>query len=179
MTQTGQQLATGYAPANEVDIYWESRGSGGTPLVLLHGGYGLASVFDEFAGQMSADRQVIVLELQGHGHTADIDRAFTWDDFGDDVATGALLRQDYDWSAEVGQLDRPVLLVYGDADSIPPSHAAEFYALLGGGQRDADWDGSLPTPSQLAIVPGRTHYNIGDSPLLPAMIAEFCGPSAG
>jgi pimeloyl-ACP methyl ester carboxylesterase len=93
--------------------------------------------------------------------------------------TGALLRQDYDWSAEVGQLDRPVLLVYGDADSIPPSHAAEFYALLGGGQRDADWDGSLPTPSQLAIVPGRTHYNIGDSPLLPAMIAEFCGPSAG
>jgi len=272
-TQTGQQPVTGYAPANGIDIYWESRGSGGTPLVLLHGGYGLASIFDGLAGQLAADRQVIALELQGHGHTADIDRSFTWDDFGDDVAevihhlglgpvdllgcslggiaslrcairhpeavrklivvsapfrraawfpeviagfdqmtgatlfdmlrhspmysewlkvapdtasfptlidkTGALLRQPYDWSAEVGQLDLPVLLVYGDSDSIAPSHAAEFYALLGGGQRDPGWDGTLSTPSRLAIVPGRTHYNILDSPLLPGMIAEFCGPSAG
>jgi len=31
----------------------------------------------------------------------------------------------------------PVLLVYGDADSIPPAHAAEFFALLDGGLRDA------------------------------------------
>src|SRR5580693_1898628 len=86
MPQTGQQLATGYAPANEVDIYWESRGSGGTPLVLLHGGYGLASVFDRLAGQLAADRQVIALELQGHGHTADVARSFTWDDFAEDIA---------------------------------------------------------------------------------------------
>jgi pimeloyl-ACP methyl ester carboxylesterase len=91
--------------------------------------------------------------------------------------TGALLRQPYDWSAEVGQLGMPVLLVYADSDGIPPSHAAEFYALLGGGQRDPGWDGGLATPSQLAIVPGRTHYTIMDSPLLPAMIAEFCGIS--
>jgi pimeloyl-ACP methyl ester carboxylesterase len=273
MTQTGQQPGTGYAPANGVDIYWESRGSGGTPLVLLHGGFGLASMFDEVAWQLAADRQVITLELQGHGHTADIARPFSWDDFGDDVAaviahlglgpvdllggslggiaglrcairhpeavrklivvsapcrrsawfpevragfdqmtgatlfdmlrqspmyaewlkiapdpssfptlidkTGDLVRQPYDWSAEVAQLDVPVLLVYADSDGIPPSHAAEFYALLGGGQRDPGWDGALPTASRLAIVPGRTHYNILDSPQLPDMIAEFCGPSAG
>jgi pimeloyl-ACP methyl ester carboxylesterase len=268
MTQAGQGPQTGYAPANGVDVYWESRGSGGTPLVLLHGGYGLASMFDGLAGQLAADRQVIALELQGHGHTADVGRPFGWDDFADDVAaviahlglgpvdllgvslggiaslrcsilhpevvrklivvsapfrrsawfpeviagfdqmtgatlfdmlrqspmyaewlkiapdtssfpalidkTGALLRQPYDWSAEVGRLDLPVLLVYGDSDSIPPSHAAEFYALLGGGQRDAGWDGSLPTRSRLAIVPGRTHYDIMDSPVLPAIIDEFC-----
>src|SRR5580704_4906531 len=86
MTPTGQQPATGYAQANGVDIYWESRGSGGTPLVLLHGGYGLASMFAGLAGQLAADRQVIALELQGHGHTADVSRPFSWDDFADDVA---------------------------------------------------------------------------------------------
>src|SRR6202453_1788172 len=86
MTQTGQQPETGYAPANGIDIYWESRGSGGAPLVLLDGGGGGASIFDGLAGQLAADRQVIALELRGHGHTADVDRAFTWDDFGDDVA---------------------------------------------------------------------------------------------
>ena len=81
MTPTGQQHATGYASANGVDIYWESRGSGGTPLMLVHGGYGLASMFDGLAGQLAADRQVIAIELQGHGHTADVARSFTWDDF--------------------------------------------------------------------------------------------------
>ena len=86
MTPTGQQPATGYASANGVDIYWESRGSGGTPLVLVHGGYGLASMFDGLAGQLAADRQVIALELQGHGHTADVARSFTWDDFAEDIA---------------------------------------------------------------------------------------------
>jgi pimeloyl-ACP methyl ester carboxylesterase len=51
--------------------------------------------------------------------------------------TGDLLRRPYDWSEEVRQLDTPTLLVYGDADSIPPAHAAAFFALLGGGLRDA------------------------------------------
>ena len=86
MTSSGQQRATGYAPANGVDIYWESHGSGGTPLLLVHGGYGLASMFDGLAAKLAADRQVIAIELQGHGHTADIARSFTWDDFADDIA---------------------------------------------------------------------------------------------
>ena len=272
MTPTGQQPDSGYASANGVDIYWESRGRGGTPLLLVHGGYGLASMFDGLAGQLAADRQVIAIELQGHGHTADVARSFTWDDFAEEIAavierlglgpvdllgyslgggaglrcairhpeavrrlvvisapyrrsawfpeilagfdqmsaatlfdtlrqsplyqqfakvapdpssfatlidkTGALLRQPYDWTDEVRLMEVPALLVYGDSDSIPPSHAAEFFSLLGGGQRDAGWDGSLPTPSRLAIVPGRTHYNMLDSPLLPAVIAEFTGPPA-
>jgi Predicted hydrolases or acyltransferases (alpha/beta hydrolase superfamily) len=48
---------------------------------------------------------------------------------------GTLLRQDYDWSAEVAKITAPVMLVYGDADSVWPAHIAEFYALLGGGLR--------------------------------------------
>jgi pimeloyl-ACP methyl ester carboxylesterase len=34
------EVSSGYAPADGVDVYWESRGSGGTPLVMVHGGYG-------------------------------------------------------------------------------------------------------------------------------------------
>jgi pimeloyl-ACP methyl ester carboxylesterase len=87
--------------------------------------------------------------------------------------TGALLRQPYDWTDEVKLMEVPALLVYGDSDSIPPSHAAEFYSLLGGGKHDPGWDGPLPTPSRLAIAAGRTHYNMLDWPALPATIAEF------
>jgi hypothetical protein len=51
--------------------------------------------------------------------------------------TGDLLRRPYDWTEEIKQLSIPTLLVYGDADSVPPSHAAAYFALLGGGLKDA------------------------------------------
>lgn len=86
---------------------------------------------------------------------------------------GELMRQDYDWSDEVAALPMPVLLVFGDADSVPPAHAAEFFALLGGGQRDAGWDGAHMPPAQLAILPGTTHYNSIDSPLLTPIVQAF------
>ena len=80
---------------------------------------------------------------------------------------GTMLRQDYDWSAEVAKITAPVMLVYGDADSVRPAHIAEFYALLGGGLRDANWDGSARPVARLAILPGHTHYDIFFSPDLP------------
>ena len=45
---------------------------------------------------------------------------------------GDLLRQDYDWSADVATLTMPTMLVFGDADSVSPAHAADFFGLLGG-----------------------------------------------
>ncbi len=73
---------------------------------------------------------------------------------------GEMERQDYDWSAQVAQLTMPVLLMFADADSVRLSHILEFYALLGGGQRDAGLDGSGRPVNRLAIVPGCTHYDI-------------------
>jgi len=87
--------------------------------------------------------------------------------------TGDLLRQPFDSTEEVRALRPPTLLVYADADSIPPSHAAEFFALLGGGLRDANWDGSLRPASRLAVLPGRTHYDITGSPLLAPAVVDF------
>jgi len=76
----------GYAPVNGVEMYWESRGSGGTPLVVVHGGFGLTSMFGTLLDQLAGQRQVIAIELQGHGHTRDIDRPFSYEAFGADIA---------------------------------------------------------------------------------------------
>jgi pimeloyl-ACP methyl ester carboxylesterase len=75
-----------YANVNGLKMYYEIHGSG-PPLVLLHGAFGWATVYPALA----KNRQVIAVELQGHGHTADIDRLLTLEQLADDVA--ALLKQ--------------------------------------------------------------------------------------
>ncbi len=76
-----------------------------------------------------------------------------------------LLKRDYDWSKEMAAMRVPALIICADADSFSPAHAAEFYALLGGGQRDAGWDGAQRPESQLAIIPNATHYNVAENPI--------------
>ncbi|HEY2042099.1 MAG TPA: hypothetical protein VGH11_05420, partial [Jatrophihabitans sp.] len=70
-------------------------------------------------------------------------------------------------------LTMPTLLVFADADSVPVSFAAEFYALLGGGLEDGSWDGTTPNEMRLAILAGLTHYNIFASPQLWSVVEEF------
>lgn len=256
----------GYAPINGLEMYWESYGTGETPLIVIHGGFGLITMLSNLIEPLAAKRRVIAIELQGHGHTRDIDRPFSYEAFADDVAglirhlelvkvdlighslgayvglrtaiqhpdlvdrvvvvsvpfrrdgwypevlaafdhmgranfphlqpsplyqgyvevapdpdafpslmdkIGELQRQPYDWSDEIHDLAAEVLLVFADADSIPTSHIAEFYALLGGGQRDASWDGSGRPNAQLAILPGLTHYDIFGSTLLIEITEPF------
>jgi pimeloyl-ACP methyl ester carboxylesterase len=86
---------------------------------------------------------------------------------------GKLIGQDYDWTGAVASLKAPTLIVFGDADSIHPAHVVEFFELLGGGKADAGWDGSGMPASRLAILPGTSHYNIIDSPLLAPIITSF------
>jgi len=86
---------------------------------------------------------------------------------------GDLLRQDYDWSAEVAAIQAPAMLVFGDADAIRPEHMVQFFQLLGGGRKDAGWDGSGMSAARLAILPGLTHYNILSSPALPSAVLPF------
>lgn len=257
---------SGYAPVNGMELYWERRGSGGTPLVIVHGGFGLAAMFGDLLDQLAGRRQVVAVELQGHGHTRDIDRPFSYEAFGDDIAalarhlelgrvdllgyslgggavlratlqhpevvrklcvvsfpcrragwfpevlsafdhmgsggfeqmrhspvfaawsevapdpdafpslmdkTGELQRRDYDWSSDVRSIGATTILVFGDADSIPVSHMAEFYELLGGGLRDAGWDGSQRPDARLAVIPGRTHYDVCSAPELAEMADAF------
>jgi pimeloyl-ACP methyl ester carboxylesterase len=83
------------------------------------------------------------------------------------------LKVDYDWSGEVRGLSMPVMLVVGDADGLPPSHAVAFFNLLGGGLRDASWDRSGMTHHRLAVLPGVTHYDINQVPALSVAVIPF------
>jgi pimeloyl-ACP methyl ester carboxylesterase len=81
--------AGGYAPVNGLNMYYEIHGTG-RPLVLLHGAYMTIDMFGELLPTLAETRRVIAVELQGHGHTADVDRPLSYEQMADDVA--ALLR---------------------------------------------------------------------------------------
>lgn len=266
MSQAMPAASAGYAPLDGVDIYWERRGQGGTPLVVTHGGFGAISMYGDVLDRLAQGRTVVAVELQGHGHTRDVDRPFSYEAFGDDLAgvahhlgydevdllgyslgagasfraavqhpevvrrlvlvsfpvrragwypevragmdqvgsaqfvqmrqspmyaawravapdpdafpmlmdkTGAIVQRDYDWTEDVAKITARTLLLYGDADSIPPAHMAEFYALLGGGLRDAGWDGAGKGEHRLGVLPSCTHYDIMQSPRLIELVDDF------
>ena len=83
MTEVAPQ--TGYAPVNGLQMYYELHGAG-DPLVLLHGAYATIDLWGPILSTLAENRQVIAVELQGHGHTADIDRPFSYEQMADDVA---------------------------------------------------------------------------------------------
>jgi pimeloyl-ACP methyl ester carboxylesterase len=59
-------------------MYYEVHGSGGTPLLLLHGGlFNIDLQFGELLPSLAASRTVIAADFQGHGRTDDIDRPLT------------------------------------------------------------------------------------------------------
>lgn len=251
---------TGYAPVNGLHLYYEIHGTG-EPLILLHGGVVGISMFGPNLAALSQHRKVIAVELQGHGHTADIDRPLSYEAMADDIAAlskylgiekadilgyslgggvalqtairhaelvhklivvsapfkrdgfypevlavmaqmgpangeqmkqsplaklypnvnwavlftklGELLRKDYDWSKQVAVIKAPTMIVFADADAIRPTHIVDFFGLLGGGQKDAGFDGSARPTNQLAILPGLTHYNISAAPALAMAVTPF------
>lgn len=253
------------ATLNGLSLYYETHGEG-PPLVLLHGGLGPLTLFAAMVPPLAQRHQVIAVELQGHGHTADIDRPLRYETLADDVAAlvrhlghpsvdimgfslgggvalqvalrhpalvrklvvvsapfrhlgwlpeiraamaqvsaallpafengpiyqayaavapdpahfaalldklGELMRQPYDWSAQVAQIAAPMLLIVGDADSIPPQEAAAMFATLGGGQKDGGWMRENCIASQLAILPATTHYSMASSPLVAPLALAF------
>ncbi len=64
----------------------------GTPLVLLHGALSnFETDFGKVLPALATTRQVIAVDPQAHGHTADIDRPLSYEQMADDTA--ALLRR--------------------------------------------------------------------------------------
>ncbi len=78
-----------YVSINGLNMYYEVHGAG-KPLVVLHGAFGVVGMFEQLLQQLAETRQVIAVELQAHGHTADIDRPLSFEFLADDVA--ALLK---------------------------------------------------------------------------------------
>jgi pimeloyl-ACP methyl ester carboxylesterase len=85
-TVSAQEPTAGYAPVNGLKMYYEIHGKG-DPIVLLHGSF--MTITNNWAGmipRLSPSRQVIAVEMQGHGRTADISREFSYESLADDIA---------------------------------------------------------------------------------------------
>ena len=270
-TQSTRIPAAGhYAMVNGINLYYEIHGSG-RPVVLLHGGLGAIEMFGPNLPALARGHQVIAVDLQGHGRTADVDRPLSIQTMADDIAAllgalriarpdvvgyslgggvafqlairhpeavgrlvlvstplrrdafyadilrqqeqvgpqaaemlrqtpmhemyarlaprpqdfprllgklGEYMKRDFDYTADVARIQATTLIVAGDADIFPPSHAVEVFGLLGGGQRDAGWDGAGKGRHRLAILPGVTHYTMGADPALAAVVNAFLDDQA-
>ena len=87
-TLTSKPLASGHAPVNGIEMYYEVHGRGdGVPLVLLHGGGSTIEVtFGRVLPLFARGRRVIAVEEQGHGRTTDREGPVRFESSADDVA---------------------------------------------------------------------------------------------
>ncbi len=86
-TAAAQEPKTGYAPVNGLKMYYEIHGKG-EPVVLLHGAFmTITNNWTEMIAELSKTRQIIAVEMQGHGRTADINRDFSYENLADDIAS--------------------------------------------------------------------------------------------
>ena len=84
--QAKQDSTSGYASVNGLKMYYEIHGTG-TPLVLIHGGGStIQTTFGRVLHDFAKTHKVIAIEMQAHGHTADIDRPLSFQQDADDIA---------------------------------------------------------------------------------------------
>ena len=119
---TPQAGDSGSAPVNGLEMYYEVHGGGGRPLLLLHGNLSTIGVdFDGIIPSLAKSRQVIGVEQQAHGHTADIDRPLRIRHWADDTA--ALLAH-----LGIGQAD---LFGYSSGSAVAMQLALDHPELVG------------------------------------------------
>jgi pimeloyl-ACP methyl ester carboxylesterase len=82
---TLSEKKSGHIEIKGVNYYYELRGKG-EPLLLLHGGLGSIDMFAPNLPILTEHRQVIGVDLQGHGRTTLGDRPISLIDMGDDMA---------------------------------------------------------------------------------------------
>jgi pimeloyl-ACP methyl ester carboxylesterase len=88
--QAPQPASSGYAQATEgLRVHYEIYDKG-DPIVVLAGGFGDASSMQQVIGPLSKERQVIAIDLEGHGRTVLRETPMSHERNGDDVA--AVLR---------------------------------------------------------------------------------------
>ena len=97
---TPKPSKSGHASVNGVNYYYAIYGTG-EPLLLLHGGMFHIEMFGPNLTRLAQSRQVIGVDLQGHGRTPLGDREISLVDIGNDMA-GVLKKLGYDKSDVLG-----------------------------------------------------------------------------
>jgi pimeloyl-ACP methyl ester carboxylesterase len=118
---TSDTKGTGqYAEVNGIKLYFETHGAG-RPLILLHGGLESGEMFGPVLPLLAQRHQVIAVDLQGHGRTADIDRPIDLRLMAGDIA------------ALIGHLglEKPYLVGYSLGGGVALQTAAKYPALVG------------------------------------------------
>jgi len=78
--------ASGHAPVNGINMYYEIYGEGGMPLVLIHGGGStIGTSFGNLLPWLDKNRMIIAMELQAHGRTTDRDAPESFEQDAKDV----------------------------------------------------------------------------------------------
>ncbi len=108
-----------YAKLNGLNLYYESHGTG-RPMILLHGGLGSSDMYAPVLPQLTQRHQVVTVDLQGHGRTADIDRPIDVRLMADDIA--ALID-------ELG-LEKPDVVGYSLGGGVALHTAAKYPAKI-------------------------------------------------
>jgi pimeloyl-ACP methyl ester carboxylesterase len=87
VTENLMAQSTGkYANVNGLRMYYEIHGNG-FPLVLIHGGGStIGTTFGRIIPALAKTHKVIAVEMQAHGHTADINRPLSFQQDADDIA---------------------------------------------------------------------------------------------
>ncbi len=109
-----------YTQVNGINLYVETHGAG-KPMILLHGGLGSGEMFGPVLTLLAESHQVIAVDLQGHGRTADIDRPIDVRLMADDIA--ALIDH-------LG-LDKPDLVGYSLGGGVALHTAAKYPDKVG------------------------------------------------
>lgn len=82
--QTQPNVAT-YANINGLEMYYEIYGEG-NPLILIHGSFmTIGTTYGQLIPELAKTNKVIAVELQGHGHTKNINRPFSYENFANDI----------------------------------------------------------------------------------------------
>jgi len=78
-------VKSGRVPVNGIDYYYAVYGKG-EPLLLIHGGLGQIEMFGPNLATLAQTRQVIGVDMQGHGRTTLGTREISLVDMGEDMA---------------------------------------------------------------------------------------------
>jgi pimeloyl-ACP methyl ester carboxylesterase len=133
----GANLAAGHSlRVDDANIYYETYGSGGTPLVLLHGGlYGYIDEFGELIGELSKHRRVIAIATRGHGKSEIGTKPFSYTLFANDAF--AVIRHETGEKVDVLGFSDGAVTSYTLASAHP--ELIRRLVAIGGPRKFTDW----------------------------------------